>query len=292
MSHGDNTASGGPDGRSVRPVSVKSVQVKIPTERGITLAGTLDLPGWVSASERRNLPTAVVAHCFTCNKSSPGVSRISKTLARHGMASLRIDFAGLGKSEGEFARSSLDTNVADVVAAADWLAEQGSSPLLLVGHSLGGAAVLRAGSLVDSVRAVATVGVPYDPRYAAATIPDVVRELSDNDLEEAGLASRPIKIGVELLQSLAAYDPAEVLRKLGSVEDRRTDGSGVSLLFVHSPLDRTVPFRNALQLIETADQPASLIAVPEVDHLLTWKGAGTRVGELIATWAEPLVQKG
>ncbi|HIW94884.1 MAG TPA: alpha/beta hydrolase [Candidatus Corynebacterium gallistercoris] len=257
---------------------MKSIHVQIDTPSGETLAATVDMPG----AGPDGAPVALVAHCFTCNRQSPGVSRISKTLARHGYVSVRVDFTGLGQSCGDFAATGLDSNVGDVIAAATWATDNFGDVSLLVGHSLGGSAVLAAASRIGGVKAVATVGAPFDPRHAAAGIPAAVKELSADEQAEAQLPGRPIKIGARLLRSLAEFSVEEALAGLAD--------KGVPLLVLHSPEDRTVPFADAVKLFEAAAQPASLMAVPEVDHLLVWRGSGQRIGELVAKWAEPLVR--
>lgn len=247
---------------------VRSTSVSIPVGPHGEIDGTYDVPA------EHNGAVALVAHCFTCNKNAPGVSRISKTLARQGFASLRITFSDL----------VLGHNVDDLVHVAQWLEKKYTAPSLLVGHSLGGAAVLRAGSRIPSVKAVATTGAPFDPRHAAVTIPEIIAQLAGGDEDaylDVPLSGRTIRITKAMLEDLADSDPAADIAALGEKK--------INLLVTHSPFDQTVPFRDALKIVDAASQPASLLSVPEVDHLLTRRGSGQRVGELIAQWATPYV---
>ncbi|RAV34365.1 alpha/beta hydrolase family protein [Corynebacterium heidelbergense] len=268
----------------------RSVNVRIPVldpadPEGPTvdMVGTLDIPPGVP----RHLsgptpPIAIAAHCFTCNRRSPGVARISTALAERGIACLRVDFPGLGDSGGEFHRTTLSSNAANIVSAARWLEANYRPPRLLIGHSLGGSAVMRAAMELASITTVATIGAPFDPSHAAVTIADIVGIMVRNpNIQAVQLPGRGVKIGRALLEDLPRHNSPEVLRQLGE--------RGVNLLLLHSPKDLIVPFRDARRLWDAAYQPASLISLPEVDHLLTGRKAGRRVGDLIATWAEPLL---
>ncbi|MBC2681512.1 alpha/beta hydrolase family protein [Corynebacterium anserum] len=253
---------------TLKVAPIRSTNVTVPEGPHGMIEATYDIPA------EHNGAVALVAHCFTCNKNSPGVSRVSKTLARHGYASLRLTFSDL----------TLSHNVDDLHHVATWLSEKYTAPALLVGHSLGGAAALRAGSRIPSVKAVATIGAPFDPRHAAITLPDLIEQLAEASAGtylDVPLSGRSIRITKEMLEDLARSVPARDIEALGRKK--------VNLMVAHSPFDQTVPFRDALKIIDAALQPASLIAVPEVDHLLTRRGSGQRVGELIAAWAQPYV---
>lgn len=251
------------------------------------LGATLDLPADISAERLREgaVPTAIVVACFTCARSAVGVTRISKTLAKHGIASLRIDLAGLGTSGGDFAKSSLDTNVADVIAATQWLEDNAKSPSLLVGHSLGGCAVVRAASQVDSVRAIATVGTPFDPRHVKDSIPEVAAILDTASQESAistdavEIPGRGVAVGADFFRVLRCADPAADMEELKSHD--------VVHLALHSPHDEVVDYQEGLAYINHPSRISSLIALPEADHLLQRRGSGQRVGEIISTWARP-----
>ncbi len=261
-------------------MNIRSHKVDIPTDSladtpsgQVTLQGTLDLP----TAGNQNIPYAIIAHCFTCNRNSLGASRLSKQLARLGVGSLRVDFCGLGQSGGSFSDSTLSTNVRDLECMAEWLAEHYSAPSLLVGHSLGGVAAIRAGSLIDSVKAVATVGAPFNPTHAADSVRAVVRQFSsDANLVEVTLPHRPLSLGRSFFTDLIASDPGADIARLGELDK--------ALIIAHAPLDQTVGFEHARKIFAAAYQPASLLSLSNVDHLLTWPGSGQRVAELI--WAQ------
>lgn len=263
-------ASGSPAHR------IRSHQVRIPTldgPNGYELAGTVDMPADVG-DNITELPSAVVAHCFTCTRNAPGASRISKALARCGFVSLRFDFAGLGQSGGDFQDTTLAGNVRDVVAASQWLSARAASPSLLVGHSFGGVAVERAAAQVESVTRVAAVCSPYDPAGTADRLPGIVRAFHDD-----------LQVGQLLLEELGAARAADTAQALLY--------SDAHLLLIHSPSDRVVPFSEAQALshaIEAArpagdEERVTLVSMPEIDHLLTNRNVGQEVGVLIARWA-------
>lgn len=254
------------------------------------LAGTVDLPGdtrELSPEEFRDLgvPVALFAHCFTCNRKVPAAFRISKTLARNGIACLRFDFPGLGESEGRFEDTTFSSNVADLQAAAAWLDERLAAPTLLVGHSLGGAAALRAAPRIPSLRAVATVGAPYRPASAARSLVDNVRGISGGDSEEVRtvrLTERDIPVSRAFLGDLADQsEPSVVEQALAEVSS--------PLLILHSPTDQTVPVTEAERIFSASRWPKSLLSLDDADHLLTWRGSAQRAAETVAGWAGPLV---
>ncbi|MGO1950243.1 MAG: alpha/beta hydrolase family protein [Mycobacteriaceae bacterium] len=238
------------------------------------MPGTVDLPrdaAELSPEEFRESgpPVAVFAHCFTCHRNVPAAFRISKSLAQAGLASLRFDFSSLVFSE----------NIRDLRAAASWLSERLAPPTLLVGHSLGGAAVLRAARHLPDVRAVATVGAPFRPASAARTLVGTVDGLG-GDGTTAHLAGRDVDITREFLGDLA---------ELSHEDDIAADiaAVGAPLLVLHSPTDQTVPVTEAERVFGAAAWPKSLLSLQDADHLLTRRGSATRTGETIAAWAGP-----
>lgn len=240
--------------------------ISFPGSTGQPLAGVLELPVGTPAA------VALMAHCFTCSSSSHATSRISAALARKGYAVLRFDFTGLGSSAGDFADTTFTTNVDDLLAAAAWLRGRWGAVRLLVGHSLGGAAVIAAASSLPEVQAVVTVGAP--------ACPDHVRHLFRGDLDAIGdrlqveIGGRPFVVGRRWLDDIAEQPQMERLRAL-----RRP------LLVLHAPNDDVVGIENARQIFDAARHPKSFMALDGADHLLAARPDATFAAEVIATWA-------
>lgn len=260
-----------------------------------TITGTLDVPAAarsMSPEEFRGagFRVALLAHCFTCTRAAPGVFRVSRALARAGIASLRIDFPGLGDSAPEnggvpFEDTTFSSNVDDLVSVAGWLDQRLVAPSLLVGHSLGGAAVLRAAPRIPSVSAVCTVGAPYLPGRAASSLLDAFEDATDDgDARTVHLAGREMTFRRRFLTDLAARSAEDAVRADIAEPGQR----GVPLLVLHSPEDRTVPVGDAEQIFAAASWPKSLVSIPDADHLLTRCGAAQRVGDTVAAWATGL----
>ena len=262
--------------------SVSSVNVQFPRSHGSTgTVGTVDLPGDVaelSPEEFREtgVPVAVFAHCFTCNRNVPAAFRVSKTLARNGIACLRLDFSSLLFSD----------NVAELRDTAAWLAERLAPPSLLVGHSLGGAAVLRAARHISSLTAVATIGAPARPASAARTLlqPLLAQDADLTMVEKAPvtvpLTGRKIELPAGFFSDLADWSDAT------TVEDDifAISENPAELLVLHSPTDQTVPVGHTERIMASAGWPKSMLSLRDSDHLLTWRGSAARAGETIAGW--------
>lgn len=239
------------------------------------ITGTVDLPGdarGLSPQEFREagVPVALFAHCFTCNRKVPAAFRVSKTLARAGIACLRFDFPDL----------MFSSNVADLQAAAEWLDARLAAPSLLVGHSLGGAAALHAAGSVPSLSAVATIGAPFRPASAARSLQDACAAMRPNEVRTVHLAGRDVAISHDFLADLADASAQDAAAAAAA-------GVGAPLLVLHSPTDQTVPVSEASRILDAARWPKSMISLQDTDHLLTVRGSAQRAGETIATWAAP-----
>ncbi len=218
---------------------------------------------------------AIFAHCFTCGKNINAVRNISKTLAGRGFAVLSFDFTGLGNSEGDFADTTFSANVSDLVAAADFLKKEFKSPSLLVGHSLGGAAVIQAASQIDSVTAVATIGAPADVEHVKNIFNNQLTELKDRGVAQVNIGGRPFTLKQQFVDDLERHAITATLARLNK-----------SILVLHSPQDETVSIDNAALLYQSAKHPKSFVSLDGADHLLTDKNDSHYVGEMISTWAQ------
>ncbi len=237
------------------------------------LAGKLELPdGPVVA-------TALFAHCFTCGKDSVAASRISHALAARGVAVLRFDFTGLGESDGDFANTTFTSNVDDLVCAADHLRSTMSAPSILIGHSLGGAAVLSAALRIPGVRAVVTIGAPADTAHVQHLLGPSVEEISASGVAEVVLAGRPFRISNDFLLDINSQNQRACISGLGS-----------ALLVTHSPQDDLVGVDNARMIFDAARHPKSFVSLDGADHLLTDRADAGYVAEVLAAWASRYVR--
>jgi len=238
---------------------------------GQKLDGRLELP--LSGKPRA---VALFAHCFTCSKSSHGAVRISTALAAHGIATLRFDFTGLGGSGGEFADSGFAANVADLIAAANALRDQGiGAPQLLVGHSLGGAAVIAAASDIPELRGVATIGAPFAVDHVLHQLGDGLAEVETQGDSDVTIGGRQFRVGRKFVEQMRGQPQDDRLAKLAT-----------PLLVLHAPDDAIVPFSEGEAIFAAAAQPKSFIALGHADHLLTRDGAAKDVASQIAAWAD------
>lgn len=236
---------------------------------GAMLAARLERP----AGEPRSW--ALFAHCFTCSKDLKAVVRISRALVDRGIAVLRFDFTGLGESEGDFAETDFSSNLEDLVAAADHMRRVYRAPRLLVGHSLGGAAVLAVAGRIAEVAAVATLGAPSDTDHLKETLLRQAPELAESDEAEVVLAGRPFRIRRRLLEDLEEHGMREAIGALG-----------VPLLIFHSPVDEVVGIEHAARIYRAARHPKSFVSLDGADHLLLARPEDARfVGEVLASWS-------
>jgi len=234
---------------------------------GLPLVGSLDKPSGKPTA------TALFAHCFTCSKDIPATKRISARLTAQGIAVFRFDFTGLGQSEGDFSDTNFSSNVQDLILAAEHLASIGMAPALLIGHSLGGAAVIKAAGYIDSIKAVVTIGAPADPHHVSENFADKVEEIEAAGSAEVKLAGRPFVIKRDFLEDIRSNDLTESLKKLNR-----------ALLVLHAPLDRTVGIENAARIFMAAKHPKSFITLDDADHLITRVKDAEYAADVIATW--------
>lgn len=248
---------------------VSMPKVEFTGSTGALLAARLELP------EGKPRAYAVFAHCFTCSKDSRAASRIARGLTASGIAVLRFDFTGLGDSDGDFSNTDFSSNVDDLLAASAYLEAEHRAPTLLIGHSLGGAAVIAAAARAPSVRAVATIGAPSDPGHVTALFASSLDSIVADGEAEVELAGRKFRIRRSLLDDLAEQPQLQRIAKL----DR-------ALLVLHSPADDTVGIDNARQIYEAARHPKSFVALDGADHLLTRGPDASFAADIIAAWAK------
>jgi putative redox protein len=243
-------------------------KLEFPGASGARLAARLELP----ADEPRAY--ALFAHCFTCTKDILAARAISQALAAAGIAVLRFDFTGLGHSEGEFAHTNFSSNLEDLVSAADFLRDHYAAPQILVGHSLGGTAVLAAAGRIEEAKAVATIGAPFDPAHVAHLFGNQLDRIHTEGEAEVSLAGRPFRIRRQFLEDLAEQRQAERIATLQR-----------PLLVMHAPLDDTVSVDNARLIFQTAKHPKSFVSLDDADHLLSRRRDADYVATVLASWA-------
>ncbi|MEJ0076151.1 MAG: bifunctional alpha/beta hydrolase/OsmC family protein [Alphaproteobacteria bacterium] len=246
-----------------------SERFEFPNARGEKLAAVLDLP----AAEP--MAYALFAHCFTCGKDVLAAKRIAEGLTARGIAVLRFDFTGLGASEGEFANTNFSSNAADLVAAANHLREMYRAPAILIGHSLGGAAVLAAAQHCPEAKAVVTIAAPADPAHVTGLFREHILDIHAKGEVEVALAGRPFRIRKEFLDDVAERKLHDCLARLHK-----------ALLVLHSPTDDLVGIDNASAIFVAAKHPKSFISLSGADHLLSKRADAVYVADVIAAWSE------
>lgn len=252
---------------------MKIKKVTFANQGGDLLGGRLDLPPG-GAPEAY----ALFAHCFTCTKDSKAAAYISRALTDKNIAVFRFDFTGLGESSGDFAETSFTSNVEDLVAAADFMEAAYEGPQVLIGHSLGGAAVIRAAAQINSARAVVTIGSPSDPGHVMQHIEGYRDEIESRGSAAVSIAGRQFRINKEFLDDLKQNRMTDAVRDLNR-----------ALLVLHAPLDDTVGIDNAARIFKTARHPKSFVSLADADHLLSRPEDARYAGALIAAWADKYI---
>ncbi len=248
----------------------------MPTRTKLTFTGKqgVDLDGLLEEPDNIPLGYVLMAHCFTCGKNIASSSRIAKTLVTKGYAVLRFDFAGLGDSDGDFSNTNFSSNVGDLVAAANYLREEKQAPQLLIGHSLGGTAVLSAAHHIPEIRGIVTIGAPSDPEHVAKQFLCDISQIENDGEAEVDLAGRKFTIKKQFLDDIRL-----------SVGTSHIADLKRALLIFHSPIDETVSLKEAEKIFKAAKHPKSFVSLDKADHLLTKKEDATYVADVIVGWA-------
>lgn len=252
---------------------MKFKTLEFENQSGHRLAARLDLP-----VDEKPAAFALFAHCFTCGKDLKAAYNISQALAKEKIAVLRFDFTGLGESEGDFADTSFSSNVEDLVTAADFLKANYQAPSILIGHSLGGAAVLQAASRIPSSKAVAVIGSPADPSHVTRHLGSAAETVMEEGEGEVTISGRTFRLKRRFLDDLEATRMNETI---GSLKR--------ALIIFHSPLDTIVSVENAARIFQAAKHPKSFVSLDNADHLLSAPADSRYVGTVIAAWARKYV---
>ena len=253
---------------------MRTERLEFANAKGEKLAALIDLPLGIPNA------FALFAHCFTCGKDNLAAKRISERLAICGIGVLRFDFTGLGTSEGEFADTHFSSNVDDLVAAADHLRKAYGTPAILIGHSLGGAAMLAAAHRIADARAIVTIAAPCDPAHVTGLFKEHVDKIREQGEVEVSLAGRPFRIKREFLDDIAEQRIRDCLANLRK-----------ALLVFHSPTDDIVGIENASHIFTAARHPKSFVSLAGADHLLSKRVDAVYVANVITAWAERYIER-
>ncbi|MFY0689038.1 MAG: alpha/beta fold hydrolase [Cyclobacteriaceae bacterium] len=252
-------------------ITTKFKKVSFPNDQGALLHGQIDLP----LQQDLNV-WAVFAHCFTCSSDLKVVEIITRSLTAYGISVLKFDFTGLGSSQGDFSDTTFSSNLDDLITAAEFLKKEfGTGPQLLVGHSLGGAAVLHAAPKIASIKAVATIGAPSSPDHVTHLLEGGMKELEHNETAKVNIGGRPFNIKKQLIDDLKRSSENRNLRDLNK-----------ALLVLHSPQDDIVGIENAAEIYQSAKHPKSFITIDGANHLLSNRKDAAYAGKMIGAWAE------
>jgi len=249
---------------------MNSINVLFNNQSGEKLAAKLELP-----ADSKPKAYAIFAHCFTCSKNLSAVVNISRALTMEGIGVLRFDFTGLGQSKGDFSETNFSSNIDDLIKANEFLKGEYNAPALIIGHSLGGAAVLAASHKLKNIQAVATIGAPADPVHVKHLFDKDLDEIEEKGEAQVSIGGRPFKVKKQLIDDLKKSSVKETLKELNK-----------ALLVMHSPQDAIVEVANARKIYESAMHPKSFISLDGADHLLSNKDDSMYVGKVIAAWAQ------
>lgn len=249
---------------------MRSSKLQIENKKGYKLSAFLELP----ANQKPNY-FAIFAHCFTCSSSLGAVKHVSRALTNHGFGVVRFDFTGLGRSEGEFAESYFSANVDDLIAVNDYMQSHYKAPSLLIGHSLGGAAVITAASRLANIKAVATIGAPATVSHVKHLFSHDIDKIREGENTEVNIGGRPFRINPEFVADFDKTDLPSIVKKLRK-----------PLLIMHSPFDTIVGVKNAEMLYHNAHHPKSFVTLDDADHLLSNPKDSIYVGNVIGTWVQ------
>ncbi len=251
---------------------MKKIKLKIPAEN-FELGAQLDL-----ADEETPKAYALFAHCFTCTKDLKSINYLNEALTNNSIAVLRFDFTGLGESEGEFGTSNIERNISDIVAAAEYLKKNYEAPKLLVGHSLGGAAIMQAAPQIPSAKALATIGAAFFPFHIRRILKSGEDEIREKGKAEVMIADKKFTISEKFYDDLNEVNMKDKIENLNK-----------ALCILHSPLDKIVGIDHAAKIFISAKHPKSFISLDQADHLLFNKKDALYAGNVISTWASKYI---
>jgi putative redox protein len=244
-------------------------KVEFANAQGHNLAGLLELP-----DQGKPRAMALFAHCFTCGKDIATASRIGRALAKHGIGVLRFDFTGLGSSDGDFGNTNFSSNIEDLLAAAEFLEERYQAPRMIIGHSLGGAAVLAAAQRMISVEAVATIGAPSTAHHIKHLFDGEAIEIREAGEAEVTLAGRRFNVKSQMLDDLEQWNTPHHIGNLRKAP-----------IIFHSPVDQVVDISEAATIYQAAKHPKSFISLDNADHLLSRAADAEYVADMLVAWS-------
>ncbi len=252
---------------------MQSEKISFTNSSGKKLAANLEMP-----VNQHPHTWVIFAHCFTCNKNLRAVRNISRALTIEGFAVLKFDFTGLGESEGDFEDTNFSSNIQDLEQAAQFLADNYKAPSLLIGHSLGGAAVIRAAANIPTIQAVATIGAPFDPEHVSHLIDNNIEKIEKEGVANVNIGGRPFTVKKQFLDDIRENKCIEKIKELRK-----------ALLIMHSPQDRIVAIENAAKIYHAAMHPKSFVSLDGADHLLSNKEDSSYAGSIISSWAKKYI---